>query len=251
MTAEEDGRWERERREYEMRFARKHGYFPCLGVLFRFIEKELSMKTGIDHNAIGRRNRRRGNDVQREYARFNCATWGVDSEKHAVWTGRNIDGHSDNIYIDCPGAGYHIEVKGEKDLRPHAWIRQTLRDAPSGLCWCAFRRPGALQRLFDELFYVLVPVTTFTDVRARAGVEFAFVDAHAHTDRTKWLLKEWIPEVEDTFDPERHELWTILLELDKDEVEEHGWPATIAVLSGRTWAELLMRAWEQGRTTGA
>jgi hypothetical protein len=207
------------------------------------------MKTEIDRSAIGKRSRRRGNDVQREYARYNCHIWGVDPEKHAVWTGRNIDGHSDNIYIDCPGAGYHVEVKGEKKLRPHAWVRQTLRDAPDEHCWCAFRRPGLLQRLFDDRFYIITPAVTFTDVRSRAGVEFRFVRVHGFTGYTNWLLKQWIPKVERRFDPERHQIWEILLELDKDEIEEHDWPARLVLTSGRIWADLLMRAWERTGTT--
>ena len=207
------------------------------------------MRTEIDRSAIGRRNRRRGNDVQREYARYNCAIWGVDAKKHAVWTGRNIDGHSDNIYIDCPGAGFHVEAKGERDLRPHAWLRQTLRDAPDERCWCAFRRPGALQRLLREFFYVLVPMPTFTNVRTRALCVFESVHVASYTGRTNWLLKEWIPEVEQNFSVDSRNLWMILLELNEDEIEEHDWPRAIALTSGRIWADLLMRAWERTGTT--
>jgi hypothetical protein len=199
----------------------------------------------IDRSAIGRRSGRRGNDVQREYARYNCFIWDVDPEKHAVWTGRNIDGHSDNIYIDCPGAGYHVEVKGERYLRPHAYMRQTLTDAPDERCWCAFRRPRALQRRFQELFYVMVPMPTFTNVRGRAGCPFGLVHVDSHTDRTNWLLKEWIPEAEESFSQGSMKLWMILLELNEDEVEQHDWPTAIALTSGRIWADLLMRAWER------
>jgi hypothetical protein len=207
------------------------------------------MTTEIDRSAMGSRNRRRGNDVQREYARYNCGIWGVDPEKHAVWTGRNIDGHTDNIYIDCPGAGYHVEVKGEKDLRPHAYMRQTLTDAPDERCWCAFRRPGALQRRFQELFYVMVPMPTFTGVRIRAGCHFELLHVDSHTDRTNWLLKEWIPEAEENFSLGSMNLWMILLELNEEEVEQHDWPRAIALTSGRIWADLLMRAWERTGTT--
>ena len=203
------------------------------------------MKTEIDRSAIGRRSQERGSEVQREGARFNCQIWDVDADQHAVWTRRSTAGRSDNIYIDCPGAGFHVELKGEKDLRPHAWIRQTLIDAPDLNCWCQFRRPGILRKLLDEFFYVLVPMPTFTDVRTRGGVDLSLFKVIAQTGRTNWLLKHWIPEVEERFCP----AWMIHLELDDEEIEEHDWPRAIALTSARLWAWLLMRAWERTGTT--
>jgi hypothetical protein len=88
-------------------------------------------------------------------------------------------------------------------------------------------------------------VPTFTDVRGRAGCHFELVHVDSHTDRTNWLLKEWIPEAEENFSLGNLKLWMILLELNEDEVEQHDWPRAIALTSGRIWADLLMRAWER------
>lgn len=196
------------------------------------------MTDQIDHEAQGARNKRAGKRAQKEFAQLMLRLWGINwrlhSWRHVIYTAH----HPDNTYMKCPGEGYHVEIKAERDLRVHDAIRQAIGDAHGGLWFTAIKRPPRLRKHVHSLWLVAVPLPIFTDVRTRAGTDFQFVCCHNHASAGRWNWTRWIRDIEAEFDPGKHEFWTIIIGDHKDPDEP-----MYAFLPAVPWAGLLLHAW--------
>lgn len=234
-----------------------------------------------ENQARGRRNRRKGKDAQREYARYNCALWNVDPSSHALWD----QSHPDNVYLECPGEGWFVEVKHEQDWEFPLYVRETERGAITwGLqevpddqsrwwtreWWVAARRPT---RKLRETWYVLTGLWTFTRTLAAAftfveGVDsplfhslegvLTWWDDHLplvpdaevlHKEGvSRWSLERWIMETEAKACPRgsaRPEVpwWWVNVGPPRDHPDWKYLQGAYTLCSGRLWAHLLGLVW--------
>lgn len=229
--------------------------------------------TSEQRSRMGRRNRDRGKTVQREYARFNCAIWDIEPEGHVVYTCH----HPDNCYMDCPGEGNHVEVKGEKSFRFPSYIREAERDAVRAAAgkdtlgagshwWIAAQRPFEAWRSYRHQYYVLAPELHYLERCVEAWTTWDWQDVIPRIDGElielrralrcfrnvvvdyredeRWVLGTWIPEIEEL----AQDLpWAIVLEAPKS-TEAHSYLHThYLLLPGRDWALLLQESWTKRR----
>lgn len=239
--------------------------------------------TTEERSRMGRRNRDRGKQVQREYARYNCAIWNVDPETHAVWTAH----HPDNEYICCPGEGNHVEVKGEKEWRLPAWIREAERDAIKAATgrhtlgagthwWIASRYPLGQSSTYRNPYYVIAPEFHYLErcVLAYTGLDWqevfprtdqglidlraefvsfrkALCDYRARATSRHWRLGTWIPELELLALEEGGMPWILVLERPEDTA---GWKyihGHYVLMPACDWAVILQQGWEKRRAGDA
>lgn len=229
----------------------------------------------VDRSRLGRLNRQRGKDTQREHARLYCAAWGVDPETHAHWT----QDEPDNVFERCPGAGWYVSVKAEAVWSPWAYLIDAATRAGELPFWIGCRRPRRDYQRFREIWYAIVPEDYYlraelfaltgygltpTPAAAAANVAAARIiiskqtgllrDAYMDPAPSRWEILKWVPQIEElagynasisVVGDGRHVLvtcpdWTITVQLKEPLPNNHG---SFAVITpARVWASTLLRA---------
>lgn len=121
----------------------------------------------VDRHRLGRLNRQRGKDTQREHARLYCGLWGVDPETHASWT----QDEPDNLFRDCPGEGWYVSVKAEAVWSPWAYLIDAATRARDLPFWIGCRRPRRDYKRFREIWYAIVPEPVYLQHACFANIE--------------------------------------------------------------------------------